>query len=398
MMLLFVLVSYATPMIAQSSDRFRELRLTMVREYIEREGIINPRVLVAMKQVLRHEFVRSGLRNQAYVDRALPIGYKQTISPPFIVAYMTQSIDPQPIDRVLEIGTGSGYQAAVLSVLVNDVYTIEIVEPLGKTAAKRLKRLGYDNVHAKIGDGYKGWSEHAPFDKIIVTCSPEHIPAPLAEQLCEGGKMIIPLGERYQQVFHLLEKRNGKLVQIRLIPTLFVPMTGIAAEKRKVKPDPTNPRILNGGFELDSNGDNRPDNWHYLRQGTLVYENAPEGDCYLQFENKELGRYSQALQGMPVDGRSIGAIGISLRIKVDKVTLGVKSYEKPALTIHFFDSVRRTIGEAHLGPWIHKSNWKRAASTISVPAKAREAIVRIGLNGAAGQLSIDDVHLVSKRR
>src|SRR5262249_48250810 len=152
-------------------------------------------------------FVSAELRPKAYLDQSLPIGHKQTISPPFIVAYMTETIDPQPTDRVLEIGTGSGYQAAVLANIVKEVYTIEIVEALGKQAAKRLKELGYANVRAKIGDGYKGWPEHAPFDKIIVTCSPEEVPQPLVDQLREGGKMMIPLGERYQQVFYQFEKQ-----------------------------------------------------------------------------------------------------------------------------------------------------------------------------------------------
>src|SRR5581483_9449123 len=149
-------------------------------------------------------------------------GDKQTISPPYIVAYMTELLDPQPDDKVLEIGTGSGYQAAVLSPLVKEVYTIEIVESLGKAAAKRLKDLKYKNVFCKVGDGYLGWPEHAPFDKIIVTCSPENVPKPLVEQLKDGGKMIIPLGERYQQVFHLFEKQNGELKATRLGNTLFV--------------------------------------------------------------------------------------------------------------------------------------------------------------------------------
>ncbi|MEX2286005.1 MAG: protein-L-isoaspartate(D-aspartate) O-methyltransferase, partial [Planctomycetaceae bacterium] len=209
----------------------------MVDRFIAAEGIKNPRILSAMRTVPRHEFVEGRERTRAYDDTALPIGHSQTISPPYIVAYMTESIDPQPTDRVLEIGTGSGYQAAVLSLLAKDVYSIEIVAALGTAASDRLKRLHYDNVTVKVGDGYKGWSEHAPFDKIIVTCSPENIPAPLAEQLKDGGKMIIPLGERYQQVFHLLEKKNGKLVPTRLISTLFVPMTGQSEEERRVKPD-----------------------------------------------------------------------------------------------------------------------------------------------------------------
>ena len=172
---------------------------------------------------------------------ALPIGHGQTISPPFIVAYMTEQLDPQPTDKVLEIGTGSGYQAAVLSGLVKEVYTIEIVDALGRRAAADLKRLKYANVHAKVGDGYQGWPEHAPFDKIIVTCSPENVPPALTEQLKEGGRMIVPVGQRYQQVFHLLKKIDGKLVTEALRPTLFVPMTGEAEQRRQVRPTRPSP-------------------------------------------------------------------------------------------------------------------------------------------------------------
>src|SRR3990172_6053762 len=180
---------------------------------------------------------------------ALPIGDQQTISPPFVVAYMTQEIAPHPTDRVLEIGTGSGYQAAVLSPLVRDVYTIEIVEPLGRRAARTLKRLGYKNVFAKVGDGYLGWPDAAPFDKIVVTCSPEKVPQPLVDQLREGGLMVIPVGERYQQTLFLMRETGGKLQSEALRPTLFVPMTGAAEEKRRVQPDPTNPQLTNGNFE-----------------------------------------------------------------------------------------------------------------------------------------------------
>ncbi len=370
----------------------------MVEEYLEREGISNRRVLAVMKDVPRHEFVRSNLWKQAYFDGALAIGFKQTISPPFVVAYMTESIDPQPGDRVLEIGTGSGYQAAVLSGLAKAVYSIEIVEQLGNTAARRLKRLGYDNVHCKVGDGYKGWAEHAPFDKIIVTCSPENVPVPLVEQLREGGKMIVPLGERYQQVFYLFQKQNGKLVEKKLIPTLFVPMTGISESKRRVKPDPLDPQILNGSFELDSNGDGRPDNWHYLRQAKLMTKDAPRGVNFLEFSNKDSGRASQVLQGMPLDGRKIRSVNISLRMKLEEVLAGSKSHEKPALMVHFYDSIRRTIGEGVVGPWTRSSDWKFLSSNISVPEGTREAIVRVGLNGATGRLSVDDLKLEPKPR
>lgn len=376
---------------AQSRDRYREQRIQMVEEYLVKEGLTNRRVLGAMLQVPRHEFVRPAQRRQAYTDGALAIGHQQTISPPFIVAYMTTAIDPQPSERVLEIGTGSGYQAAVLSELAKEVYSIEIVEPLGKSAARLLKKLEYNNVHVKVGDGYQGWSEHAPFDKIIVTCSPEDVPAPLIAQLRDGGKMIVPLGERYQQVFYLFEKRDGALVQQKLIPTLFVPMTGISEEKRDVQPDPLNPQIVNGGFEDDANDDGRVDNWHYQRQTELLTDDAPEGTRYLKFENQEVGRLAQVLQGFPVDGSKISSLRVELQIKVDDIQPGPNAWEKPALVVHFYDRIRRPIGEEVIGPWMRSSDWRESWKTMRVPPNAREAIMRIGLNGATGTLCVDNV-------
>src|SRR5207244_8370487 len=167
-------------------------------------------------------------RAESYTDRPLPIGYDQTISQPFIVAFMTEELRPQPTDRVLEIGTGSGYQAAILALLVAEVYTIEIIEPLAKTAEATLQRLGYTNVQVKVGDGYKGWPEHAPFDAITVTCAPDHVPQPLIDQLKEGGRMIIPVGSFGDQELYLLQKNNGELQRRAVLPVRFVPMAGEA--------------------------------------------------------------------------------------------------------------------------------------------------------------------------
>ena len=212
---------------AQSEAEFAKRRKNMVEYAVRRAGVKDARVLKAMNDTPRHRFVPKAIRNtRSYLDAGVPIGESQTISSPFIVAYMTQELDPKPTDKVLEIGTGSGYQAAVLSPLVEEVYSIEIVESLGKTAAKVLKKLKYKNVFTKIGDGYLGWEEHAPFDKIIVTCSPENIPQPLVDQLKEGGTIVVPIGERHQQTLYLMEKQNGKMVRKALRPTLFVPMTG----------------------------------------------------------------------------------------------------------------------------------------------------------------------------
>ncbi|MGE0356060.1 MAG: protein-L-isoaspartate(D-aspartate) O-methyltransferase [Burkholderiales bacterium] len=204
----------------------------MVSRQLRSRGIADARVLEAMGRVPRHEFVPPALHPSAYGDFPLPIGHGQTISQPYIVAFMTEALRPRPTDRVLEIGTGSGYQAAVLAGLVAEVFTIEIVAPLGERARRDLARLGYGNVRVRIGDGYEGWPEHAPFDAIIVTCSPEHVPRPLVEQLKDGGRMIIPVGEAgIGQELYLLEKRGGKVVQRAVMPVRFVPMTGRAQER-----------------------------------------------------------------------------------------------------------------------------------------------------------------------
>ncbi len=384
---------------AQTTDKFREPRQRMVTECIEREGIKDSRVLAAMRTVPRHEFVKPGLVKDAYHDTSLPIGFQQTISPPFVVAYMTETIEPKETDKVLEIGTGSGYQAAVLSDLVKEVYTIEIVEQLGREAEKRLAKLGYKNVTCKVGDGYLGWAEHAPFDKIIVTCSPEDVPKPLVEQLKDGGKLLIPLGERYQQTFHLFEKKNGKLEQKKLIPTLFVPMTGKSEEQRQVKPDPLNPKLLNSSFEVDDNKDGLPDNWHYQRQTELISENAPDGKVFIRMENSDPGRLAQMLQGMAIDGRKIGTISVSAMVRVEKIRPGAEQFARPMLAIHFYDGTRKEIETAVIGPWLRDSDWdRRSVNSVIVPKETREAIIRIGLNGATGRLDVDDVRFIPKPR
>jgi len=197
----------------------------MVEKQLRPRAIDDPRVLRAMAKVPREKFVAKELEASAYEDRPLPIGFGQTISQPFIVAFMTQALKPKPTDRVLEIGTGSGYQAAVLGELVAQVYTIEIVRPLAQRAATVLHALGYKNVLVKGGDGYKGWPEHAPFDAIIVTAAPDHVPQPLIEQLKEGGRMVIPVGKTYAQELQVLEKHGGVVKQTAALPVKFVPLT-----------------------------------------------------------------------------------------------------------------------------------------------------------------------------
>jgi protein-L-isoaspartate(D-aspartate) O-methyltransferase len=208
-----------------NAQDFAVARQHMVEDQIKGRGVTDSRVTEVMSSVPRHEFVPENYRTHAYEDHPLPIGYGQTISQPYIVAFMTEQLRSQPTDRVLEIGTGSGYQAAVLSKLVAEVYTIEIVKPLAQRAETDLRRLNYSNVKVKAGDGYKGWPEHAPFDAIIVTAAPDHVPQPLIDQLKEGGRMIIPVGGREMQQLYLLEKHVGKLTQRAVLPVNFVPLT-----------------------------------------------------------------------------------------------------------------------------------------------------------------------------
>jgi protein-L-isoaspartate(D-aspartate) O-methyltransferase len=215
---------------AESLDaRYARRRLALVNEELAPE-IRDARVLDAMRKVPRHLFVPEGAREHAYENRPLPIGEDQTISQPYIVALMTQLLELRPDSKVLEVGTGSGYQAAVLAELGADVYTIEIVEPLAKRAAAALAAVGYERVHTRIGDGYGGWPEAAPFDGILVTCAPERIPQPLRDQLAEGGRLVIPVGPTNAQELVVVVKEEGRLVQRAVIPVRFVPMTGPGVE------------------------------------------------------------------------------------------------------------------------------------------------------------------------
>jgi len=210
----------------ESDDRLEE-RMDMVKYQIRDRGVTDTRVLRAMEHVPRHEFVPDDYVGQAYADHPLPIGHGQTISQPYIVALMTELLDLKETDRVLEIGTGSGYQAAILSEIVAEVYTVEIVEPLATEAKERLERLDYKNVHVLYADGYYGWQEHAPYNAIIVTCAPDHIPQPLVQQLADGGSLVIPVGPPggYQTLWQIT-KQGTEIKKRNVTGVLFVPLTG----------------------------------------------------------------------------------------------------------------------------------------------------------------------------
>ena len=209
----------------EDNQHYKKLRYKMVNQQIAERGIYNQKVLQAMRDVPRHLFVPKRRQRSAYGDFPLPIGYGQTISQPYIVALMTELLKPEKDDVALEVGTGSGYQAAVLSKIVNTVYTVEIVTPLGKAAEKRLSEMGYKNITVKVGDGYFGWEQYAPFDCIIVTAASDHIPPPLVKQLKNGGKMAIPVGKPFQvQKLMVIEKSEKGEIRIKnILPVRFVP-------------------------------------------------------------------------------------------------------------------------------------------------------------------------------
>lgn len=216
---------------APEEARFVEARRQMVDRQLAARDITDPRVLAAMGRVPRHLFVPEVERREAYADYPLPIGHEQTISQPYVVAYMSQALGLEGDERVLEIGTGSGYQAAVLAELCREVYTIEIVPELAASARALLAELGYRNVQVRAGDGYRGWPEAAPFDAVIVTAAPDHVPEPLVAQLREGGRMIVPVGAVDQDLV-LIERGPRGVVQRRVMPVRFVPMTGEAERRR----------------------------------------------------------------------------------------------------------------------------------------------------------------------
>ncbi|NJO88356.1 MAG: protein-L-isoaspartate(D-aspartate) O-methyltransferase [Chloroflexia bacterium] len=220
--LIIILMSF--PFCVLEGQDYKSQRERMVENQIRARGVSDQRVLVAMEKVERHLFVPKGYQYKSYDDSPLPIGEGQTISQPYIVAYMTEILKLDGTEKVLEVGTGSGYQAAILAELAKEVYTIEVIKILGERAQKLLEDLNYKNLKVRVGDGYQGWKEHAPFDAIIVTCAPTHVPEALKEQLAEGGIMVIPVGQKYAQELVVLTKKKDKLVKKETIGVRFVPM------------------------------------------------------------------------------------------------------------------------------------------------------------------------------
>ena len=379
-------------------ENFEILREQLIKNVLEPNGIKDPRVLKSVGATPRHEFVPKKYIHQAYQDIAIPIGESQTISSPFIVALMTQSLDPKPTDTVLEIGTGSGYQAAILSPLVKDVYTIEIVEDLGQHTKQFLADKHYTNVHCLIGDGFKGWPEHAPFDKIIVTCSPEKVPDPLVEQLKEGGLMIVPIGERYQQMLFAMRKVGGKLEREALQPTLFVPMTGAAEDAREVAPDPKNPQLVNGSFESPLINNTKIPGWYYPFGCVAVQDaNAPNGTQAVEFRSNDHKSPSMLLQGLAIDGTVVKKIKLGGWISTEAVIHGKSKEDLPSIAIQYFDGNRNRIGYNYIGASQATRKWKKEDKILTVPPATREVIVSIGLFGCIGVARFDDIFIEAVR-
>ena len=381
---------------ARADDPYAQDRERLVRERIETAGVGDSRILESIRNTLRHEFVPRAERKRAYFDMALPIGSSQSISSPFIVALMTEALQPEATDKVLEIGTGSGYQAAVLSPLVEHVYSIEIVPELGEAAEEVLKRLKYENVSTRVGDGFLGWPDAAPFDKIIVTCSPESVPKPLVEQLREGGQMIIPVGERYQQTLFRMTKKDGKLVREALRPTLFVPMTGEAEDNRQHLPDGKNPTAVNGDFAQLPKKENADildyvPGWYYGRQVRQFSDSSTDGEYFARFENETPGLNSHLLQGIAIDGREVSLIRLSGRARTEEVKIGPTKESIPMIAISLYDELRQDLGTFWLGPYRGTRTWQSSSRLIRIPVKTREAILRIGLFGATGTADFDSI-------
>ncbi len=408
----------ATPPV--SYDPLAAAHDKMVDEEIVAAGIKNPRVIAAMRATPRHEFVQATERPLAYYDMALPIGNSQTISPPYVVAYMTEQLDPQPDDKVLEIGTGSGFQAAVLSPLVKDVYTIEIVKPLGERAARTLKRLKYANVHTKIGDGFAGWAEHAPFDKIIVTCSPEKVPDGTRGR-AKRRRPPDRSGRRALSADAVLVQEGGR--QTRLDG---VAADAICANDRLGRGRPRNqagpgqparrqrqfrrarhqsatqeivpePQAVLPSKPADDEAP-KPVGWHYQRQLELVEaKDAPDGQHYVRFANSDPGGPAAPCR----EWRSTAAKFTRLEFPY-----GFARHRRPRRPQRGrgagfgSDLLRRKpgqVGHAWLGPWKGTFGWRRESEVIAVPPLAREAVLRIGLHGGVGEVSFDDIQVKPAR-
>ena len=278
------------------------------------------------------------------------------------------------------------------------MYTIEIVEALGLRAARVLRKLKLNNVHTRIGDGYQGWSSQAPFNKIIVTCSPENVPQPLIDQLAEGGRLIVPVGQRFQQTLVLFSKQEGQLVEEPLKATFFVPMTGTAEDRRQVFPSDTNPRIEHGSFEASVGESNHPIGWYYVRQANIFSDaSAPDGKRYLVLSNQTAGRPAHALHAFGVDGKQVRQLQLSLWARGRDIRPTRSTGNEPGCVfVWFYGPNRSMVGDASPGIWKGSFDWQQKRFSIAVPRAARLGVVAIGLFATTGEAAFDDIVVRAK--
>ena len=384
------------PAAAQSGMReLLEARRLMVQEEIAAQGIENERLLEAMREVPREQFIPLYKRNLAYLNLAVTYGDGQVILPPLVTAHLIEQLDPQKNDKVLVIGAGSGYSSALLSRMCREVYAVEIDRNVAATAEETLNRLKYTNVKLRVGDGFEGWQEHAPYQRIIVECSPDSVPKPLVEQLAEGGVLLVPVGTEFDQTMHLCKKVNGELTTVSLWPTLLLPMKGKAEEFRSQSEKLRTPSILNGGFEeIVPKTTDVPASWAYVRQGRVITDSTcPEGKYSLSFINVTPVVAATALQAFPVDGKSISELTLACKIWGKEIRPGQNRQELPRVEVRFFDEKRRFVGGEWMGGWNMTFNWLPKEHVFSVPRTAKFALLRIGLGGATGEIRFDDFRL-----
>ncbi|MGV3606304.1 MAG: protein-L-isoaspartate O-methyltransferase [Planctomycetaceae bacterium] len=394
-----ILETASNPAFAQPGNQaLASARQRMVREEIEAQGIKNAALLDAMREVPRDQFIPTHRRNVAYLNVAITYGDGHVVLPPLVIAHAIEQLDPKLNDKVLVIGTGTGYSTALLSRMSKEVFSIEIDRATALTAEETLRRLKYSNIQLKVGDGFEGWKEHAPFQKIIVECSPDTVPPALIEQLDEGGSLLIPVGDDYDQTMYLMKKVNGQLETVSMWPTLLVPMKGRAEELRSSSSEkPRPPSINNGGFEeIVPGSDNLPAHWTYVRQAKVIEgERFPEGNRALQFLNDTPGHLSTAIQAFPVDGKSVSEITLSFRVWGKEIRPGLTRQQLPRLEVRFFDEKRRPCGGDWVGGWFLTFDWVQKTRRFSVPRQAKFAIVQIGLDGATGEIRFDDLRITS---
>lgn len=384
------------PVAAQSGLReLLEARRRMVSEEIEAQGIENERLLEAMREVPREQFLPLPKRKLAYLNVVVTFGDGQVILPPLVTAHLIEQLNPQKNDKVLVIGAGSGYSTALLSRMCREVDAVEIDPAIAKTAEEVFARLKFTNIKMRVGDGFEGWKEHAPYQRIIVECSPENVPQPLVDQLAEGGVLLVPVGDEFDQTMHLCQKENGKLTTLSLWPTLLLPMKGKAEELRSQSATPRDPALLNGGFEeLVPSTKDVPASWAYVRQGRAIADSScPEGSNSLSFINVTPGVAATALQAFPVDGKKISELAIACKIWGKEVRPGQNRQQLPRVEVRFFDEKRRLVGGDWMGGWNMTFDWVKKDHVFAVPRQAKFAVIRIGLGGAVGEIRFDDFKL-----